>query len=120
MSVNTFDPGASQKALITMTDAAKQHFQKAVAAKPGSMLRLATETNGCSGYGYLLELVDGAKQDDQVLTMSDELQLAVAADAVAVLRGTEIDMVKEGINKVVKFNNPNVTGECGCGESFSI
>jgi Fe-S cluster assembly protein SufA/iron-sulfur cluster assembly protein len=36
------------------------------------------------------------------------------------LKGTEIDLVREGVNEVVKFNNPNVVAECGCGESFSV
>ena len=36
------------------------------------------------------------------------------------LDGTELDFVKEGLNEGFKFNNPNVRGECGCGESFNI
>ena len=34
--------------------------------------------------------------------------------------GTEVDFVKEGLNEAFRFRNPNVTGECGCGESFSV
>jgi Fe-S cluster assembly protein SufA/iron-sulfur cluster assembly protein len=55
-----------------------------------------------------------------VIVESDGLTFAIASDAVTILKGTEIDMVTEGVNRVVKFNNPNVTAECGCGESFSI
>ena len=65
-------------------------------------------------------MVDAAESDDLVLQPAEAITLAVAFDAVEVLRGTEIDMVTEGVNRVIKFNNPNVTGECGCGESFSI
>jgi iron-sulfur cluster assembly protein len=36
------------------------------------------------------------------------------------VRNTEIDYVKEGVNGVVRFNNPNAVNECGCGESFSV
>ena len=46
--------------------------------------------------------------------------MSVDVDALKMLHGTEIDLVTEGINKVIKFNNPNVTAECGCGESFSV
>ena len=46
--------------------------------------------------------------------------LAIDKNAVQFLRGTEIDLVEEGVNRVVKFRNPNVKGECGCGESFSV
>jgi len=37
-----------------------------------------------------------------------------------VLKGLEIDYEKEGLNAAFKFNNPNVKGTCGCGESFAI
>jgi len=36
------------------------------------------------------------------------------------LNGLEIDYVKEGVNSLFKFRNPNATGECGCGESFTV
>ena len=55
-----------------------------------------------------------------MLQPSDTIRLAVGADALNVLRGTEIDFVTEGVNSVIKFNNPNVVAECGCGESFSV
>jgi len=34
--------------------------------------------------------------------------------------GTEMDYVKKGLNEGFEFNNPNVQGECGCGESFTV
>ncbi len=117
MSVSSFDPNTEA---VTMTAAAVKHFEKALNGQEGKLVRLATETNGCSGYAYVLDLVDAAEDNDVVLRPDEKLVLAVAADAVDLLRGTEIDMVTEGVNRVVKFNNPNVTGECGCGESFSV
>ena len=116
MSVDTFDPNAA----VTMTDAALRHFEKALANKDNMLVRLSTETNGCSGYGYVLDLVEQSESEDIVLTPGEKVTLAVAADALDILRGTEIDMVTEGVNRVIKFNNPNVVAECGCGESFSI
>jgi iron-sulfur cluster assembly protein len=67
-----------------------------------------------------LDLVDAAEAEDVVVQPGNDISLAVAADAMALLRGTEIDYVKEGVNSVIKFNNPNVVAECGCGESFSV
>lgn len=117
MSVNTFDPAAAP---VTMTEAAVRHFEKALAAEGNKLVRLSIEKNGCSGYGYVLELADAAERDDVVLHPSSTVTLAIAADAVGILRGTEIDMVLEGVNRVIKYRNPNVTAECGCGESFSV
>ncbi len=112
-----FDPSAP---VVTMTPAAIQHFEKKIAAQPDKVVRLSTETSGCTGYAYVLDFADAAEAEDTVLSPSPSITLAVASDAVQVLRGTEIDLVVEGINRVVKFNNPNVVAECGCGESFSV
>lgn len=116
-SPEIFDP---QAAAVTMTESAVRHFEKKLAAQPGKIIRLSTETSGCTGYAYVLDFADTAEAGDEVLRPGATITLAVAADALAILRGTEIDLVKEGINQVVKFNNPNVVAECGCGESFSV
>ncbi|MBU3069806.1 iron-sulfur cluster assembly accessory protein [Aestuariicella sp. G3-2] len=112
-----FDPNAPA---VTMTEAAVRHFEKKLATQDGKIIRLSTETSGCTGYAYVLDFADGPEEGDEVLTPSDKITLSVAPDAVNILRGTEIDLVTEGINQVVKFNNPNVVAECGCGESFSV
>ena len=117
MSVATFDPNA---AMITATDAALAHFTRSLKDQDATIVRLATETNGCSGYGYVLDLVAAPKEGDVLIELGQNISMAVASDAVTILRGTEIDMVTEGVNRVIKFNNPNVVAECGCGESFSI
>ncbi len=112
-----FDPKAPA---VTMTAAAISHFEKKLAANTGKIIRLSTETSGCTGYAYVLDFADAAIEGDEVLQPSDKIVLAVDPQAMALLRGTEIDLVTEGVNQVVKFNNPNVVAECGCGESFSV
>ncbi|WP_439133613.1 HesB/IscA family protein [Pseudomaricurvus sp.] len=112
-----FDPNAPA---VTMTDAAIRHFEKKLGTQEGKIIRLSTETSGCTGYAYVLDFADGPEEGDEVLAPSDKITLSVAPDAVNILRGTQIDLVVEGINQVVKFNNPNVVAECGCGESFSV
>lgn len=117
MTVTTFDPNADA---VTMSEAALLHFKKALSGKENQLVRLSTKQSGCSGFAYELDLVDAAEDGDELVTPSDDVTLAIAADAVAILRGTQIDIAVEGINRVVKFNNPNVVAECGCGESFSV
>ncbi len=117
MAVESFDPSAE---VVTMTDSAVKHFEKALSGKSDQMVRLSTKKSGCSGFAYELDLVFDIEDSDVVLEPSPSVTLAVAADAMAILKGTEIDMVTEGVNKVIKFNNPNVVAECGCGESFSV
>ena len=117
MSVDTFDPNQD---VVTLTESAIAHFQSALKGKDGQLIRLATKESGCSGYAYELDVVESAQGDDMVLEPAEGLSLAIAPDAITLIKGTEIDMVTEGINRVVKFNNPNVVAECGCGESFTV
>ncbi|MCR8924174.1 iron-sulfur cluster assembly accessory protein [Dasania sp. GY-MA-18] len=117
MTVASFDPNAQA---VTMTAAAAQHFGQKIAQAGDKIIRLSTKTSGCTGYAYVLDLVDGPQEGDEILTPADAITLAVDGKALALLRGTEIDLVTEGVNQVVKFNNPNVVAECGCGESFSV
>ncbi len=68
----------------------------------------------------MLDFADSAQADDEIVEISPVLNVAVAADATDLLRNTEIDYVTEGVNGVIKYNNPNVVDECGCGESFNV
>lgn len=117
MSVESFVPSSD---VISMTDNAIRYFESRLSDTPGNMIRLSTKSSGCTGYAYVLDAVENAQDDDELVSINDHITVAVAADALELLRNTEIDYVKEGINGVVKFNNPNVVNECGCGESFSV
>lgn len=117
MSVNTFDPTA---ALVTVTDSAKAHFAKMLGNSQDKMIRLGTKVSGCSGYAYVLDAVTEKQANDLEITLDDGMVLLIAADAAPLVQDTEIDYVKVGINGEIRFNNPNVVSECGCGESFNV
>ncbi|MGQ9427089.1 HesB/IscA family protein [Gilvimarinus sp. F26214L] len=118
MTVATFDPGA---AAVSISEAALRHFESKLAADGRyKLLRLSTAPSGCSGYSYVLDMVDAPAEGDELVEASEQVKLAIDPKAVDILRGTEIDLVVEGVNRVVKFKNPNVVAECGCGESFSV
>ncbi|MGI0115733.1 iron-sulfur cluster assembly protein IscA [Zooshikella sp. RANM57] len=105
---------------ITMTTAAVNHISQQMANRgKGDGIRLGVKTTGCSGLAYVLEFVDDAAPEDK-LYEQDGVKLYVDPKSLVYLDGTELDFVKEGLNEGFKFNNPNVKGECGCGESFSI
>lgn len=115
MSTTIFDPLSS----VSLTSAAEKYFASKLKNQPGKLIRLSTKESGCTGFAYVLDMVDGAQTEDTILSFGD-VTLAVDTDSMAILKGTEIDLVRDGINQVVKFNNPNVVAECGCGESFSV
>lgn len=85
----------------------------------GVGLRLGVKTSGCSGMAYVLEFVDELNSDDEVFEQFG-VKVIVDAKSLAFIDGTELDFAKEGLNEGFKFNNPNVTDECGCGESFHV
>ena len=117
MSVQSYVPGQES---ITMTDAAIAQTRAQLAREHALGLRLAVKPSGCSGYMYVLDLVTDAQPQDRAFTFGDGVTVFVDNSALAMVNGTEIDYVKEGLNAFYKFRNPNVTGECGCGESFTV
>lgn len=117
MTVETFVPEAK---VVTLTNSAIRHFEAKQKAQPEKIIRFSTKVSGCTGYAYVLDLVDEADSSDEMIRFSDSLEIAVATQALDLLRNTEIDYVKEGVNGVIKYNNPNVVNECGCGESFNV
>lgn len=117
MSVETFVPSNT---VVSLTDAARKHFSKKLASSDKSWIRVSTRVSGCTGYAYVLDFADGPQPGDETLDAGDNVNVAVASDAVTLLRGTEIDYVIEGVNGIIKYHNPNVVDECGCGESFNI
>ena len=121
MTVQSFDPAGLKASLqLTMTASAVQHFKRQLARSSEQGVRLYLQESGCSGYMYRIELVSAGEPTDIKLAVAADLDLYVAEDACAILQGTEIDFKKDGLNELIKFNNPNVTGECGCGESFVV
>ena len=105
---------------ITLTETAAKHVGAQIARRgKGVGLRLGVRTSGCSGLAYKLEFVDELKPDDMAFE-SHGVKVIVEPKSLPYLEGTELDFTKEGLNEGFKFNNPNVKGECGCGESFNV
>jgi len=117
MTVETFDPSAP---LISVTPPAVKFFEQQLKNKTDSLIRLSTKVSGCTGFAYVIEIAEKPEDNDEVLTFSDVLSIAVAEQAHEIIRYTEIDYVDDGINGIIKYNNPNVVDECGCGESFNV
>lgn len=105
---------------ITLTQAAANRVQKFLTNRgKGVGLRLGVKTSGCSGMAYVLEFVDEVQPEDQVFE-AHGVKVIVDPKSLVYLDGTEVDFAREGLNEGFKFNNPNVKGACGCGESFTV
>lgn len=106
--------------MITLTSTAANRVKDFLAKRgKGIGLRLGVKTSGCSGLAYKLEFVDSINPED-VEFISSEVKVFVDPKSLQYLDGTQLDYTKEGLQEGFKFTNPNVKGECGCGESFTI
>lgn len=117
MTVQTFVPDQT----LTLTESAIKHMVAEIAKKEdASAVRISVKPSGCSGYMYEMELVDTPTAGDITLKPSSALTVYLDQDSLPVLQGTVLDYVKQGLNSLLQFRNPNATSECGCGESFSV
>jgi len=106
--------------MITLTDTAADRVRTFLASRgAGIGLRLGIKKTGCSGFAYVVNYADEIGADDVVFD-SDDVKVIVDRQSLELIDGTEVDYVREGLNEAFRFRNPNATGECGCGESFSI
>ena len=75
--------------------------------------------SGCNGWAYTIDYADRVTEGDVVFEQAG-VKVVVSSDSLELIDGTEVDFIKDGLNEAFKFRNPNVKGECGCGESFSV
>ena len=105
---------------ITITDNAADRVKTFLTNRgKGVGLRVGVKTTGCSGMAYVIEFADEIDKSDTVFEEKG-IKIIVDPKCLLYLDGTELDFTKEGLNEGFKFINPNVKGECGCGESFQV
>jgi iron-sulfur cluster assembly accessory protein len=110
----------SSKAAITLTPAAIQRVKELMSKSPEMAgLRIGVKQRGCNGLSYTLEYAKEKQKFDEVVEQSG-VKLFVDAKAQLTLLGTEMDYVNNLLSSEFVFNNPNIKGTCGCGESFTV
>lgn len=104
---------------ITLTPAATERARQYIAATPGAAgLRFGVRKSGCSGFAYVVDVAAAAGEGDLCFE-SAGVPVWVDPASLPHVEGTEIDFVQRGLNREFVFRNPQVKGECGCGESFT-
>jgi iron-sulfur cluster assembly protein len=105
---------------VSLTESAAKQIRKQLEKRgKGLGLKLAVKKSGCSGYSYALDYADSLGESDTVFEDFGVKVIVNAAD-LQFVDGIELDYRREGINEAFQFNNPNVKGTCGCGESFTV
>ena len=113
--VNDLHPG------ISFSESAIQHLLAYLDKNPECCgVRLSVKKTGCSGFSYVVDYVTKPVETDLVMPLSEKYAVWVDKSSYPFLKDMNVDYVKQGLNYKFVFNNPNQTGQCGCGESFTI
>jgi iron-sulfur cluster assembly protein len=108
---------------LGVTEAAAEEIKKFMAGEDGlpatAGLRVRVVPGGCSGFQYSLNIEEDSRQGDHVLDQHG-VRLFVDMFSAQYLNGVEIDFVTSVMGSGFTFNNPNATGGCGCGSSFTV
>jgi len=111
---------ATSPVTVTPTAVAEvRRYMEEQGATESAGLRVGVLPGGCSGFQYGLNIEDEAGEDDMILE-SNGVRLFVDPFSLQYLAGVEIDFVSTFQGSGFTFNNPNASGGCGCGSSFTV
>lgn len=106
---------------LAVTDSAARKLKEMIAAEglgPEYGLRVGIQGGGCSGFTYAMQF-DTPQEGDAVIE-HDGIKVYVDPRSAQMLAGSQIDYVESLMGAGFKVSNPNATGGCGCGNSFSV
>jgi iron-sulfur cluster assembly protein len=108
---------------INLSEAAAREIKKIITEQnlpaDNTRLRVGVRGGGCSGFSYLLDLVEEPAGENDEELESQGVKILIDNKSALYLEGTEIDFRDEVMQKGFVFKNPNATSTCGCGSSFS-
>ncbi|PIK41375.1 putative iron-sulfur cluster assembly 1-like, mitochondrial [Apostichopus japonicus] len=108
------------RAALVLTQSAVTKIKSLMQSEPEVIgLRVGVKTRGCNGLTYTLDYAkEKAKFDEEV--KQDGVHVFIDSKAQLTLLGTEMDYIESKLTSEFVFNNPNIKGTCGCGESFNL
>jgi iron-sulfur cluster assembly accessory protein len=108
--------------VMEITDSAAEEVKKFMSGEEGlpetAGLRVRVVPGGCSGFQYSLNIEEESRQGDYILDEKG-VRLFVDMFSAQYLNGVRIDYVSGMMGSGFTFTNPNATGGCGCGSSFT-
>jgi len=108
-------------ASIRLTDNATRHIVSYLKKHDTTCgIRLSVKKTGCSGLSYVVDYVNAPLSEDIIMQLDDQYLVCVDKLSFPYIKGMRVDYVKQGLNYKFVFDNPNQTGQCGCGESFTV
>lgn len=114
-------PNAAQLQGVTLTSSAAAKVRELIESEGDAdmALRLGVKRSGCSGYAYDM-FFDSSIDPSDIVSETDGVRVVVDAESVSMVTGATVDFKDDGLSGAgFAIDNPNVSGTCGCGESFS-
>ena len=107
--------------VVTLTEVAAERMREIIGAADEKYIgvKIGVKNGGCAGMEYTMDYVSDIDPHDEVVEQ-DGARVMIAPMAQMFLFGTEIDYQTSLLESGFKFKNPNVTEECGCGESIKF
>ena len=115
-------PPTAPAMTLNVTEPAAGEIKKFMTSEEGlpetAGLRVRVVPGGCSGFQYSLNIEEESRQGDFILDEKG-VRLFVDMFSAQYLNGVQIDYVTNVMGSGFTFTNPNSTGSCGCGSSFT-
>ena len=118
----TVERAVSPRALVSLTPTAADKIRELMAEDPdgeSSVLRVAIQGGGCSGFQYGLGFDTGPAEGDATLQLHG-VTVVVDPFSAPYLQGATIDFLNGLAESGFKIDNPNASASCGCGHSFTV
>ena len=112
MSIKLTPKAVSELKVLMTSEVEKSHMS------PGAVLRLMVVGGGCSGFSYKMGFDESVTPEDRIEEL-DGVKVAVDQKSYLYLEGVEVDFQDGLMGRGFVFHNPNASGTCGCGSSFS-
>jgi len=108
-----------RKAATHLSPKAVSQLKELFEQPESKLIRVGVKNRGCSGLAYHLEYVDKPGAFDESVEQ-DGVKVLIDSKALFSIIGSEMDWIEDKLSARFVFRNPNITEQCGCGESFSI
>ena len=108
--------------ILLITDEAATQIKNILVDAPKGVdsLLVAVDKSGCNGYSYKLDFANSSEFKNYETIKKDSFKILIDPKAIMFLLGSTMDYKTDKLSSRFTFKNPNETGTCGCGESFSI
>lgn len=104
---------------INITEKARGELLRLIEAHPGHFMRITVVPGGCAGMTYTAVIDDAAAEGDESIYLDESLSIFAGEGCSIFLEDLKIDYSDDLVRSGFRFSNPNASGSCGCGSSFT-